>query len=327
MQTIEIKTSNGNLRIVGDFQNIDILKPISGSYINSITNQQICSFSNPELDRLYLLAQQNIFKFEDQTYFDQPNSEHKKIVALSGGKDSIHLLLKIISIYGKEKIEACFVSGINRSESHYERISAIELCKTLGIKLNIFKVSNSIKFNRTGHNIGLREPLIAACIIASKPLNERYEIFFGNIHSYRTQDSKLWGASAIALNIAFGEIAPNVKFFDHIYAIDDATIIFKEMIQKYRDILDGSSSCYSQMNFREHKNKKMIEKFPTIRLYHGCGSCLKCLRLNAAILRFSDLSESTNQDIVGLFNYIKQFYFEKYPEDSDLKNLLTNIFE
>ena len=79
-------------------------------------------------------------------------------------------------------------------------------------------------------------------------------------------------------------------------------------------LLSLTSSCYCQKNFREHRNDLLTSKFPKQYLYHGCGSCVKCMRINGGILAFTS---NFTRDFAQ--HWFKQI--EKYPQDETLNSL------
>jgi hypothetical protein len=86
----------------------------------------------------------------------------KAIVMFTSGKDSLHLLLRLIESgkFQPENILCIYVKNLNKSETHYEQIAIRKISLATGMKFKIVELSNSVKINRTGHNIGLREQLI-----------------------------------------------------------------------------------------------------------------------------------------------------------------------
>jgi hypothetical protein len=100
--------------------------------------------------------------------------------------------------------------------------------------------------------------------------------------------------------------------------------ILENLLMHHNDLFMMTNSCYTQKNFREMHHRKQQSKFKTIQLYNGCGVCLKCLRINTAILLWSkDKHDEIEAKI--LLKFIKRKFLQKFSTDSTLRDLIKLI--
>lgn len=205
-------------------------------------------------------------------------SSGRPLVFFTSGKDSLHLAL-----YLKARSPVLvYIDGLNRSESVYEKRTGAAFAKAFGFDFKILKIPKPIKRNRSGHNIGLRDQIIVATAYPLIQKLEISEVWFGVTHP--VQPPELFTETFQAHDLASVLYDHEVTVRFHFENGFSEMAIMKECIEK--DLLKFTSSCYSQPNFREHKHKLLKNKFPKQSLYHGCGSCLKCLRINGSIVAF-----------------------------------------
>ena len=183
--------------------------------------------------------------------------ESKAAVMFTSGKDSLHLTLRLIETgkFSHKDIIWVYVKNLNRSETHYEQIAAKKLAERLSIKLHIVDLKNSVKINRTGHNIGLREQLVLTLAIPYIVGFKAKNVFFGlhasfvDIHQYLFSSHK---SAFDLLNISYEKAGISLVISNHIdYPEVTELGIAKYLVEKHRDLLDLTSSCYSQINWRE----------------------------------------------------------------------------
>lgn len=209
-----------------------------------------------------------------------PLETGRPIVFFTSGKDSMHLALFL----KKRSPYLVYIDGLNRSESFYEKKTAKAFASRFGFDLIFLKIPKALKRNRSGHNIGLRDQIIVATAYPEiKKLGVR-EVWFGVTHP--VQPPELFTETALAHDLASSlyDHEFNVRFhFENGFSEMD---IMKDFVEG--DLLRYTSSCYAQPNFREHKHKLLKNKFPNQQIYHGCGSCVKCLRINGAIVAFDE---------------------------------------
>lgn len=252
-------------------------------------------------------------------------TQDKKKIAImfSGGKDSVHLAIKLIEKYGRENLTAFYVKNINKSESYYETRAAENICKKLEINLEIIRPTNSIKLNRMNHNISLRGELVATLALPYLIRDKISKIYFGTFSSFKKIDPPMFGEHEEALEYFNDWIAPSGLHFDfHEHFADIKIDVYKDMVQKHRDILNMTSSCYTQLNFREHRYVIFKDNVPDIPIYDGCGSCIKCLRINSAILLFDPDAKNWPKDqIAFLLQHFVEFS-ERYPNDGSFQEHL-----
>lgn len=109
-------------------------------------------FEVNKLNPLYMGAPKTIGKTLPLSY-----TQNEDALMISGGKDSIHLLLRLLEL-GKKPF-CIYVKNLNRSETYYETRAVKSICEKLGVKFQIVEPTNSIKLNRMNHNIAFREEL------------------------------------------------------------------------------------------------------------------------------------------------------------------------
>lgn len=244
-------------------------------------------------------------------------------VMLSGGKDSVHLLLKLLEKYPKEKIHCLYTSNLNRSETYYEKIAIKNICEHLGVSYTIITPINSIKLNRTGHNIALREEIATVLSIPTLIDKKIKHVYFGSFNSFAKIDPIMYCSSKECLEFLNQWTTPfgfTLEFHNHVDFNSGSHIgVFEEMATKYREILLMTSSCYTQLNFREHRYELFKKHVPAIPIYQGCGSCIKCLRINSAILLFDEKARrAPEREKLFLFNHLEAFWRDRYAADTSL---------
>lgn len=245
------------------------------------------------------------------------------LVLFTSGKDSTYLLSKIAS-ESKGKTYAIYIPNINKSETYYEKKSTFQIASKLGVELIMPDIVNSIKINRDGHNIGLREQLL---LMLALPVAQRYNCSNLYLGVYPNEKPpELFAAWPETLKLTeqfFKEFNYNVniKYFG-----ENITehLILKEMAKNQRELLHECTSCYSQLNFRETKHKRLKQKLPNIEIYKGCGSCIKCLRMNAALLPYMDDKFSSEKKY--LKKYIEVRHAGKWSKDKTLTSLLNDLY-
>jgi hypothetical protein len=261
------------------------------------------------------------------TKFVYPKSDSIGIMFTSG-KDSLHLLLKLIESHGAKKITAFYIKNINKSETHYEQQSVVEICKKLEIDLEMISASNSIVLNRSNHNIGLREQLLATCVVPFLIQRKISKLYFGLHESFKNINPPLYGSNEEAFGFwqkALAQYGLEIEIHGH---VDSEKLneygITKEIISKHPDLLSLSSSCYTQLNFREYRHAQMAQKYPHLALYQGCGTCLKCLRINGTKLAMGLIGD-VKEEKTALANYIINRFEQDYHMDHTLEEIVTDL--
>jgi len=259
----------------------------------------------------------------DSSHYDKVSHEAKnKAVFLTGGKDSVHCLLRMIETYPIEEIRAIYVDRINKSECYYERKSIKKICLKLKIPLFIINSTYSMKLNRTGHNIGMREQLILAASLPFLISESIGDVYFGLTHIVdrlpTDEDSVIeWQRKD------FENLGINIKIHRHIdYPNITEQEIMKDMIERFPDVLNMVTSCYTQINWREQMHERIKNDFNSLNLYSGCGYCIKCLRINLSkILYEFALDENTKR----FFRFNLEIIKKKFKNDETLKVLVDEI--
>jgi len=251
---------------------------------------------------------------------DYSFDESKIAVAFSGGKDCVYLVHKLIeSGYKPENILNLYIPSLNKSESYYEKIAVEKISKKFGCQFHIIPTVNSIKLNRTGHNIGVREQLIAGLCLPYMIQFGASKIYFGlkkevsNSHLY-SDDPKVFKLYQDRIN----KDVPQIELVP--YSLLKGTTdldIAKVMAREMRDILDITSSCYTQLNFREKRHETLKQRFKEIPIYNGCGSCQKCMIINAAIVleMVEVIKDSTKKRFL---NFYEKRMEEKFMDNTDI---------
>jgi hypothetical protein len=114
-----------------------------------------------------------------------------------------------------------------------------------------------------------------------------------------------------------------INVHNHIdYPHVDELGIARDLIERHRDLLNLTSSCYAQINWREKNNKFLQELVPSIKIYNGCGYCLKCLRINGAILLYD---KEAQRAPVPHRNLLRQHITKKYLSSFRDDETLTEV--
>lgn len=265
------------------------LKPITDAYIEAQKRKKIIEIGPPKA----------------------PKDNTRPLIFFTSGKDSVSLALRLKHL---DPI-LVYVDGINKSECYYEKRAAINFSKRMNFDLKIYKLPLQVKRNRANHNIGLRDLIITTSAFGlAKSLNID-QFWFGITHKY--QPPELWCETREAHEKLreCSKVYYQERFFSE-FNVTELDCI-KDCIDN--DVLDITSSCYTQINFREHRNALLKNRFPLDSFYHGCGSCIKCIRINGGIIFFKGSSDG-----------FKKYWLEKskkFENDSTIKQLRSDILE
>lgn len=260
--------------------------------------------------------------------FDQDLNPEKHVITLTGGKDSFFQLHKTAQETKPENILCLYVENLNKSECVYEKKSIKKICQHYGVKYKIMRLTNSIKINRQSHNIGLREQLVfVVClpeILKFKAKNIHYGVHQGGYHGFQENKkasfSNMYTGTKHCWDLFFQLTKqyglPDIELRAHPHEDDFETI---EAIMNDDDIfkvLPLSSSCYTQINFRERHHQNLQKKFKTIKLSNGCGHCIKCVRINSGILLRELKRETVSpKEARFLFTHLKKKFRDHGAED------------
>lgn len=272
-------------------------------------------------------------KFKHATGISHPVDLTKACVMFTSGKDSLHLFLRLIESgkYLPGNILCIYVKNLNRSETHYEQLAIRKISQATGMKFKIVDLANSVKINRTGHNIGLREQLI---LMLSLPYILNFgasEVYYGLHASFYNQHKFLLSSHQSSFDLVTKALVSyygvQINVHNHIdYPNVDELGIARDLIERHRDLLNLTSSCYAQINWREKNNKFLQESVPTIKVYNGCGYCLKCLRINGAILLYDkDAKNAPEPHRRVLTQHIMKKYLSQFREDETLTEVVRQL--
>ena len=245
---------------------------------------------------------------------------NKCLVLLTGGKDSVMLLIDSIKLYGQDRVIGFYVDGMNRSESVYERESARRICEMLDVRYIQGRIQLSGMKNRAGHLIGLRDQLLLS-MATMYARREGASILATGLHygadEQRTLSRPLWGESKEAIGM-WTEITHRCGFQCVIDVLNYTELDTIDKIAQHPDILALTSSCYTQKNFRENQHARMKTKYPDSWLHpNGCGVCIKCLRINGTM--------AVQRGDKQLIEYVMGRYKRDYPDDGVLEKLNERI--
>lgn len=250
-------------------------------------------------------------------------SEEKHIVFLTGGKDSVHLVLEVIKAYGKENVMAVYVSGVNKSETFYEKKAVENISKIIGIPFRIVNLKIKIKnWNREGHFIGLRNQLVIGL-----SLPYFFEFGAGNawfgIHK-NTTEPKLWTDNTDVLDDFcryLSTVGANIKVRTHReFTHTNENEITRHLFLNHKNVFNQISSCYAQINWREQMHERIKKKLPSFPLANGCGYCVKCLRINAVIYNEVKLTLPMTERMDAVEHFYGTFK-KKFPKDDTLTKI------
>lgn len=261
-------------------------------------------------------------KSDSKPYEKVTHEAKNKAVFLTGGKDSVHCLLRMIETYPLEEIRAIYVDRINKSECYYERKSIKKMCLKLNIPLFIINSTYSMKLNRTGHNIGMREQLILAASLPFLISESIGHVYFGLTHIVdrlpTDEDSVLeWQRKD------FENLGVNIQINRHVdYPNITEQEIMKDMIERFPDVLNMVTSCYTQINWREQMHDRIKSNFSSLNIYSGCGYCLKCIRINLSKILWEFPFNDTSK---RFFNFNLEIIEKKFKRDETIRILISEI--
>lgn len=242
----------------------------------------------------------------------------KVAVAFSGGKDCVYLVDKLIkSGKNPNDILCLYIPNLNKSESHYEKIAVEKISNYLGCQFHILDVTNSIKINRSGHNIGIREQLISCLCLPYMIQFGADSLYFG-LKSEKSDDDLLFTDRRDVFQILQNRInqdVPQINLIPYgpLEGMTDLEIS-KCIFQNSPKLLELTSSCYTQINFREKRHDKLQSQFPSMKLYNGCGQCQKCMIINGAIAIFQESSTDKKRFV----SFYKKRMEEKFMDNDDI---------
>ncbi len=321
-----------------------LFREMAQIYFYSATKRPSISLQNVSAEMVNLLRgylEANELKYDlrvtlpivkDANYETAKLDPNKFTVMLTGGKDSLHALMVLLEKHKKKNIQCLYVPNINKSESYHEKIAVTEVCKKAGVRFRIIDASNSIQLNRSGHNIALRSQLLVTLALPYILDFGSHNVTFGLEHldypdpglytcskeSFDFFKNALNNTYNIKLNIVDHPMAP-IKEFD----------IIKQMIEKWPEYLDLSSSCYRQLNFREKQNSLLRERHPDFKCYQGCGNCVKCLRINGVKALYDSSGHFASR--WNMAKEVNNIFVTKFSDDKELGNIVkelrTNVLE
>jgi 7-cyano-7-deazaguanine synthase in queuosine biosynthesis len=251
-------------------------------------------------------------------------------ITFTGGKDSTHLLMRVLERGTPEAhVQAVYCKNLNRSETAYEQKAVVKICERLGVRLRTVDVTNSIKLNRAGHNIGLREQLILCLALPYIVEFGSGLVLYGLHEGFETVTPALYSShkSAFEHYLAYlREFGVELEVRNHVdYPDVNELMIARDLIERGRELLDMGSSCYTQMNFREACHERLQAKMPDMPLYNGCGSCVKCLRINGAILLYDARARAAPAaQRAALARHLFEG-FMRFPHDHTLADVMEEI--
>jgi len=284
------------------------------AYYASISN-----FSNHMLNSNLMAL---IEKYRNGIAFEEiepPEIVGEPILALTTGKDSLHALMSLLDMGYKPHL--FYLDRINKSEAFYEKPKVKEIAKKFDLPLHIPQVTYSAIINRQNHNIGFRELLIYGAAIPYMQQHNLDTIIFGIWRELR--EGPLSGDSHQVMS-TYSEIS-GYKYSFHPLGIEygeDKCI--KDFCEKYYDLFPYVTSCYTQINYREKMYENISSKtgFP---IYHGCGYCIKCCRINLGLIAYTNLGCLKSRKL--LLGHIEKQIKIKNLDDPVINSLLKVVYK
>ena len=255
-------------------------------------------------------------------------TDSKKVtIMFTGGKDSLHALLHYMEKLDKSKIQCIYIPNINRSETLYERKTVEQIAKKCGVSFQIVEIKNSVRINRSNHNIALRDQLILTLALPYIVQFRSSTVCFGLHNAFRhLADSSLFTSHISAfkfLTTRMESSGINLKIVEHPRSPITEIEITKELIEKHNEFFWMTNSCYRQLNFRERQNASCQKRHPDFKIYNGCGNCLKCLRIHGILC----LYESSGHKAArwNMAKEVNNVFLEKYSSDHTLLEILKEL--
>ncbi len=264
-------------------------------YYSAVKNKEIFLQMVPEplsnlLAKYYELNldEWNIKNISDKSKSEvkTPLDKNKITIMFTGGKDSLHVLLTLLKKHKAENIQCVYIPNINKSESYYERTTVDKICTKAKVKFIVVDVSNSVRINREGHNIGLRDQLLVVLALPYILQFGSHRVIFGLHDAFWKLSGPLFTSHCSAFGFLMDhlrEMGVEIKIEPHPNKAITEIQITRELIEKWPEYFWMTNSCYRQLNFRERQHKACQERHPDFKIYHGCGNCIKCLRINGIL--------------------------------------------
>ena len=253
-------------------------------------------------------------------------------VLCSGGKDSVHLAVRLLETgCAPADCQLVYVTNVNRSEAHYERLAVQRVAKELGVAHVLVPVTNGIRLNRFRHNIGLREQLLLGCALPHVvafgsgrvlfgSMGREWEEFHPELYASHESAQTLYAAFLAASGIPV-QIGPHLDYPDH-----DERWMLEDFIRRHRALLTLTASCYTQANFRERHHALLAAKVSRLPIYQGCGICLKCLRINAGLLLYDlEMATAPRAQWDRLRQHVLTAQGARFPNDARLGELAATL--
>lgn len=251
----------------------------------------------------------------------------KTTLMFTGGKDSLHALLYYLEKLDKSKIQCIYIPSINKSKSVYERETVKKICDKLGVLLHVVEVSNSVHFNRSGNNIGLRNQLLVTLALP-------YIVDFGSsivvfgLHDafHNISDPNLFTSHVSAFGYLTHRMqSSGIRLEIKPHPVDEISEleITKELIEKHSELFWMTNFCDRQSKFRERQNEKLRERHPGFKTYNGCGNCIECLKINGIL----SLYEYTGNKAArwNMAKEVNNTFIKIFPEDETLKKIVDEL--
>jgi hypothetical protein len=220
-----------------------------------------------------------------------PTSQEKVVVGLSGGKDSVYVLVKAMEEYGKDNVVAVYVDNIMGICPEQERAACNIVCEKLGIRLVSLKIKNSFKKHRGILN-GAEISMAVALIIPIAVYFNAYKVIMGTIQTetdiFQVQPPTFSETMpAIELfNDFLSNIGLNIKM---VSGVPETKVPLIYLMQNYPDIMKETVSCMMLSGFLVSHRKRAIRNYPEFPFYERmCGVCAKCMMINVFRMRYQD---------------------------------------
>ena len=218
-------------------------------------------------------------------------SPDKVVVGLSGGKDSVYVLVKAIEEHGKDNALAVYVDNIMGICPEQERAACNSVCKKLGVRLVSLKIKNSFKKHRGILN-GAEISMAVALIIPVAVYFNASKVIMGTIQTetdiFQVQPPTFSETMPVIelFNDFLSNIGLDIKMVSGV-SETKAPLIY--LMQNYPDIMKETVSCMMLSGFLASHRKRAIRNYPEFPFYERmCGVCAKCMMINIFRMRYQD---------------------------------------
>lgn len=240
-----------------------------------------------------------VSKVEDGEPLQTINTKGNNIlVAGSGGKDTLYILLKAIEQYGKEHVFPIHIKGITKSYTTTEEGAMRALCERLGLRLDVVTIVNSLP--RAFTENPARNQVITGLLIPYLVHYNASNIAFG----VPQDEQQPWQVKPYL----FYETVAAEKLFSGFLDVLGYNVtmhrfieteegIYEYLVKDHEELLQLSTSCFQPDRFKAVRRGHNIKKYGFPLYETQCGLCEKCVRINTARLAFDDNIDASDYQL------------------------------